>query len=291
MSSRQFTPFGGSGEIVTLDNINEYDDLPPLAEIDSPDVYEIRTGALGTDYLVPMQDGSTDFNEWYSLVDGQIIRAIPDSENLHAHYEIPLQPESDSEVIDPLIDKSGNGHDADAVGEPTMDESGLNSTETAILDGDDYWEIGPSDWGTISPPITVYAGFELRAEDLDDDYRLFWSEDDSDNWLFGSWDDSEFWRLGTPGDDVDGTSDDSIQHATFLFDDTNGESELFEERTSTATAGDADQGEMDRLTIGNRTGFSEEWVGAYSILLVYDTRHDDEMRQDVWDHIESVLNI
>ena len=78
MSSRQFTPFGGSGEIVTLDNINEYDDLPPLAEIDSPDVYEIRTGNLGTDYLVPMQDGSTDFNEWYSLVDGQIILDIPD---------------------------------------------------------------------------------------------------------------------------------------------------------------------------------------------------------------------
>ena len=80
MSSRQFTPFGGSGEIVTLDNINEYDDLPPLAEIDSPDVYEIRTGELGTDYLVPMQDGSTDFNEWYSLVGGQIIRDITDSE-------------------------------------------------------------------------------------------------------------------------------------------------------------------------------------------------------------------
>ena len=79
MSSRQFTPFGGTGEIVTLDNINERHDLPPLAEIDSPDVYEIRTGELGTDYLVPMQDGSTDFNEWYSLVDGQIIVDIPDS--------------------------------------------------------------------------------------------------------------------------------------------------------------------------------------------------------------------
>ena len=100
MSSRQFTQFGGSGEIVTLDDINEYDDLPPLAEIDSPDVYEIRTGELGTDYLVPMQDGSTDFNQWYSLVDGQIIRAIPDSvvNNLdHAH----LIDEGEGAVLNP----------------------------------------------------------------------------------------------------------------------------------------------------------------------------------------------
>ena len=117
MSSRQFTPFGGSGEIVTLDNINEYDDLPPLAEIDSPDVYEIRTGALGTDYLVPMQDGSTDFNEWYSLVDGQIILDIPDI--------VGLGSQDDNGYIH-LID---DGSLKTTLSDPTNNAAGIEITE------------------------------------------------------------------------------------------------------------------------------------------------------------------
>ena len=194
MSSRQLTPFGGTGEIVTLDNINEYDDLPPLAEIDSPDVYEIRTGALGTDYLVPMQDGSTDFNEWYSLVDGQIIRAIPDS--AIARYDAREEEETGS--INNIKDQTGT---FDLSGNCTVISDGINGNRTFRFDGDankmTNTDIDVSTgWAIISADQQMESsgsnnaywssrpnagdGFVSLQDDDSDDYNIYRSQSGND---------------------------------------------------------------------------------------------------------------
>jgi|AntDeeMinimDraft_4_1070355.scaffolds.fasta_scaffold05158_5 hypothetical protein len=72
----QWSAAGGGGELITLDTINKFDDLPDVTMLSQPDVYEIRTGDLASDYVVPMDTtGDGNFDTWYSLVDGQTITA------------------------------------------------------------------------------------------------------------------------------------------------------------------------------------------------------------------------
>ena len=167
MSSRQFTPFGGTGEIVTLDNINEYDDLPPLAEIDSPDVYEIRTGNFATDYLVPMQDGSTDFNEWYSLVDGQVLSAIPDIGLDHFYWSQEL------ETVDPWSDEEGD-KDLSASGDPIL-QDGINNNQTVSYGGGDS-HISVSAAALGSNQVYTFA-VVFQLDDANTDQSLFLNGD------------------------------------------------------------------------------------------------------------------
>ena len=141
MSSRQFTPFGGSGEIFTLDDINEYDDLPPLAEIDSPDVYEIRTGNFATDYLVPIQDGSTDFNEWYSLVDGQIILDIPDI--AVNQYPATETDADDGQTATTWFDQIDPTEDIDLNDDPTFKDDAIDNAYPGL-------EFDGSQWGEVA---------------------------------------------------------------------------------------------------------------------------------------------
>ena len=281
MSSRQFTQFGGSGEIVTLDDINEYDDLPPLAEIDRPDVYEIRTGELGTDYLVPMQDGSTDFNEWYSLVDGQIILDIPDSGNLHAHYDITQQPENVGETIDPLIDHSDNGHDLSAVGSPELIDNGFTGGQTASLDGsNDAWIISSSDWATLSQPYTAYTVVDLQ--DSGGDQKIYDAHDASERSIL-DWD--EEWRMWAGSFLGSGDVDLDRRIIAGVFD---GGDSVFRIDRSTDDTGNVDGDGLSELAIGRRgVNTSEQyWDGEMVELLFYNAKHDSDMI----DEVESYLN-
>ena len=195
MSSRQFTPFGGSGEIVTLDNINEYDDLPPLAEIDSPDVYEIRTGNFATDYLVPMQDGSTDFNEWYSLVDGQIILNIPDREIDYFEWGGPVSDRY-SDWINGSTDDWEINQDAPVwEGDYSLKMTGSVSTHLVSEPGDGlsyYPEPGDAVEGYVrddsnNAACWIFVGVDADAKDgyavrvhfRDDSFEIWKLVDDS----------------------------------------------------------------------------------------------------------------
>ena len=171
MSSRQFTPSGGTGEIVTLDDINEYDDLPPLAEIDSPDVYEIRTGNLATDYFVPIKDGSTDFNVWYSLVDGQIIRAISDI----AVHHWPMDEGSGSTITDNVGSEDGTLNGPSWVSNSWQGGFALDGDGT-----DDYIETGT--WGSFGSNIHEPHAVLFTVETTTDERGAFFgiTDDNSD---------------------------------------------------------------------------------------------------------------
>ena len=86
--TQKWKPTGGRFDVEQLENINEFADLPDLAQLDEAQIYSIRSGDFAPDYAVPWAWDSTEseYQEWRSAVDGQAIVGIPG--------DIVLKPES-----------------------------------------------------------------------------------------------------------------------------------------------------------------------------------------------------
>lgn len=76
---------GGHTGIRVVNDVDSVDDLPDPAEIDSEAVWYLESGDLAPDYVGPTMwdDIDEQFTEWVSLVDGEILSAIPDSDPNH----------------------------------------------------------------------------------------------------------------------------------------------------------------------------------------------------------------
>lgn len=87
---------------------------------------------------------------------------IPDSEGLHAHWDVTQESLSDGDPISSLTDQSGNGNDLSAIGSPTANSDGIGTNITASLDGtDDGFEWTPPT--SISQPYTLFFVARLRS--------------------------------------------------------------------------------------------------------------------------------
>ena len=91
------------------------------------------------------------FNTWRSLVDGESISAIPDSEDLHAHYDFSANSTTTSFVED----QSGNGHDLDN-GEGFEDFTTINGRQAGEFDKNGNNLIYSDTFNTVSVPYTVF---------------------------------------------------------------------------------------------------------------------------------------
>ena len=282
MSSRQFTQFGGSGEIVTLDNINEYDDLPPLAEIDSPDVYEIRTGELGTDYLVPMQDGSTDFNEWYSLVDGEIILNIPDSGDLRARYDATEISVSDGDSISTWQDETSNSYDLTG-GSPIYKTDVKNGNSVVRFDrsANDDLDIG---WGTLSQPWTVAFVGQLNISEGGNQY--FWSLDSGD--LVGFYYNGTEWRLyAGEGFGVDDSVDSDFHVFTMTYDGGNSVVRI----DGSSFSGDVGSRDMSGFNLGSRGDRDEDYLDGDIGEVLFYNQDKSNIHQDIEQYLANKWGI
>ena len=68
----------GHKGIQVLSNINSVDDLPEAADVESEAVWYIESGDFAPDYIAPSFWDGQQFNEWISLVDGEVLDGIPD---------------------------------------------------------------------------------------------------------------------------------------------------------------------------------------------------------------------
>ena len=227
------------------------------APLEIPGVQEVRSG-----------DGRVFF-----------VDAIPDSEALHAHFDMQEQPESDSETIDTLIDQSGNGNDAQAVGSPTMDDDGFNGLPTAILDGvDDAWNRDPSDFETLEQPFSAYAVVEMDGS-LSSNNPI-WDDRRVDHNIM-RWDGSN-WMLYADSS-LDGASDSDANRITGIFD---GSDSLIDVDGTTDT-GNPSTNDLGGLSIGRRDNEEDFFDGRFCELLLYDTKHDSATRSDVHDYLDN----
>jgi len=215
-------------------------------------------------------------------VDGEEVSALPDSENLYSDYNILQQPQSDSEVIDPLIDQSANGNDLNAADAPTLDATGFNDKPAADLNPG-YWFAESNDWQDIFHPITVYAVFDLRNGG--DNQTIFASESNGDSTIFDLFNGD--WRVN--GDDsLTGTDNRSINYIAGVW---NGADSVLEEfDTDTTTTGDIDSPlDLLNMSIGYDRWSDRRNLDAWFVrCLIYDTDHDEETRNDVYEYLLSV---
>ena len=264
MSSRGFVPFGGTGNIVTLDNINEFADLPAIEEVDSPDVYEIRTGELATDYLVPVQVDSTSFTDWYSLLDGQVLRAIPDPDiylqddwgdnkltdredsgtTTYNGVEGVYRPEWTTEQGNPVAEDERLKMDTDTI------STGINLN----LDETVTWEVTIrqfSDDGNDSFAIGLFSETTTIVNSgrmADDGYVIFFSPEDTvDIRRVDDGNDTTLISGGNVPEDED--------YSVSVTRTPSGEFELFDEDSSLGTDTDTtydDDEEIEAIAIGGR---------------------------------------
>jgi len=252
---------------------------PPIYTPDGSEVSEIvlPDGSTASEVIGP--DGNVVFEAGSD---------IPDSENLHESYISADQPEADEEVVDPFVGQQ-NGYDAAATGDPTMKIDNFNNNPAAFLDGaDDHW-VTPSGFGSLSQPFTVYAvvDFSSGASLSDTRYTII---DQSSNTTSGNrtimrWDEGN-WAMWSGNNFVSGSTDDTQNLITGLFDGAN--SAIYENESQTGT-GDAGSNGIEEPAIGYNDGASSGslWYGDYVELHIYDAGHDSQTRSDVWSWIKN----
>jgi len=155
--SQQWREIGGGIEV--LSNIDAVDELPDIATIDEEGVWYIESGELAPDYVGPTNwdSGEGQFTDWFSLFDGQILSAIPDSVD-YQYLASDLDLNDDDEVT---------SWDA-AIGDLTLTGSGATfkvgtfdgEHDCIKFDADSSDDLGESFSSAVSQPYTVGLAVE-----------------------------------------------------------------------------------------------------------------------------------
>ena len=105
----------------------------------------------------------TEFTTWRSLVDGEEISAIPDSQDLHSRFDFS---EEDGSV--PVVDQTDNGNDLDS-GSYSGVGVDINGVQAGDFDGNDDGVAG-SDLDEIQTPYHEFYVFVGEPDDSDTGY-------------------------------------------------------------------------------------------------------------------------
>ena len=202
------------------------------------------------------------------------IDAIPDSENLHAHYDAQLLLLDDQDTMSEWPDQSGNDNDIPSVGSPTYETDAINGNPAVLFDGeDDKFE---GDWDDLdSAPYSIYVVVVLNNTSITG--RIV--NEDSNN-QFLRWDDGN-WETR----EVSGSSDENIKQLSFLLENSNFAA-LYEEGAETGTTTSPRMETWSDLTIGARET-ENYWEGHIGEIIFYDVFHDSETRQEVESYLFS----
>ena len=221
----------------------------------------------------------SNFTTWRSLVDGNdITLEIPDSENLHGHYDF-----SKEDGTTPVIDQSGNGFD---LGEGSYSgvNVDINGVQAGEFDGsnDGVWHGGSF---TDLRPCTVYAvvegdpdGQDGAIAALSDDFHMLRA---SGLWEFQS------------NDPVEGTSEAGDKLLTTIDE---GDVAKFREEGDQKDEGSiGSEREVTKIGVGNqnvRSDFDGRYFdGKIGEILLYEVDHDDDTADDVESYLANKWGI
>lgn len=103
--------------------------------------------------------------------------AIPDSGDLHAHYDASALSLSDGQSVSTWGDETGNGYDLTAGAAPTYRTSIINGNPVVRFDGvDDYLSV---DFTALPQPNTIYIVAQLPTADGSQDDSFYDSNEGS----------------------------------------------------------------------------------------------------------------
>ena len=230
------------------------------------------------------------------------IDAIPDSGNLHAHYDAQQIDETDGETITVWNDESGNGYNATDGTQATYRESSLNGEPAVDFDGVDDLLTVPDSTGEFTflhdgSPASVYIVAEVQTPDSFDiiidtgagstsqvGYGIF--GDDGD----GNID----WRVNNASDNIiltkgsRQTGDNLIE--THADQSSNPEAELFinESQVDTDSYDNPSSEDSDfNFSIGGEEGGDRTLDCLLSEIMIYQTHHDSTTRGEVRSYLNN----
>ena len=204
----------GHKGIQVLSNINSSDDLPEAADVESEAVWYIESGDLAPDYIAPSLWDGQQFNNWISLVDGEVLAGIPDSVKYHFYTGDISADDGESPDVWP---ETIQGADGDLFG-PTYQVDGVFDGHDGLeSDGvDDYADLGTlGNFGekrsegfslVLTFRTTTDDGFPIAVEpeDGEDAFNVLYGGDSGTGygtdeqtlrWVGG--DGSNEWRIAT----------------------------------------------------------------------------------------------
>ena len=183
----------------------------------------------------------TEFTTWRSLVDGEIISAVPDSA-IAQYIASDFDPETGV-----WADNLGN-FDLSASGNPQLIEDEADGNDVVRLDGvDDLFDSDNTNIN-ISQPFTVISAID---PEITDGENTIWSHNSSDIFRFRVRDGGEDWRLRTFNTQFSGGEATRPAITTTVV---NGSDSLIRVNGS-----DVASGEVDNLDLANiRLGASSE---------------------------------
>ena len=220
----------------------------------------------------------TEFTTWRSLVDGDEISDIPDSENLHFHYDAQeaFDDGDDGNEINSWSDETVNGFDLSG-GSPTVRSDGINGNLALEFDGtDDTLTIGSDDWDSISQVNTIYIVLEPTSGSNSNAFDHNDGDDERTQlWYRGT--ETDGWR-SFAGESL--VSDDTTiyQQITTKFD---GANSLIRGEGTEIVSGDAGTQGIDSFRVGSQTGGNRMFDGYIGEILGYDADHDSTTMGDV----------
>ena len=263
-------------DVQTLENIDSFDDLPDVTELTEEQLYAIRSGDLSSDYIAPFEWDGTSYEKWRSIIDGQAITEIPDSEDLHAHYDFS---EYDTSQTSNLEDLSGNGR---VLNEGSISGYGeINGVQAAQFDGDSDELFGPT-FDSLEES-SVFAVVEVDSDGFDDRMVVV-NTTQSDNEQIRWWGDDNEWQ-NIAVNIVSGTDniDANLIGATHSSD---GRITIREDGTETGSD-DGGKDAFDAIGIGSRSPnvASRFFMGKIGEVLVYPDDSSDRLGE-----VESYLS-
>ena len=276
---------GMSGGVEVLENVNEIADLPDISTINSEGVWYIESGAFAPDYIAPTNWDSTagEFTDWFSLFDGQILVGIPDSVELHAHYDFSRE---DGSL--PIADVSDNNFDLDQGGYSGVGGE-INGNQAGVFDG-----VGDAVWlddGDSIDTITFYIVCSSGDLSDNDDYTILQTENNLDNHAL-EWSDGN-WRT-YPRTSITGSSDQSSQLFTVIWDGDSGDITIRENGSETGTGtSDPFDFRLDEFGLGSKEPFSSSdfFEGEIGEVIISPEVPNDSERDEMESYLTGKWNI
>ena len=158
----------------------------------------------------------SNFTTWRSLVDGEEIDPILDSEDLHSHYDAFDLDLNDGDSVTSWTDSTSNGHDLTG-GDPVYRESYINGNPAVVGDGTDDELSGSI--ASLSTPMHFF--FVAQDEDTDELSTFFSTDDRNDGASILARDNGGEYRAYYETDNTDfGIVDNEVHIYELLYTDT-----------------------------------------------------------------------
>ena len=242
---------------------------------------------------IDMGDGTGTLGQGGLRNVSTFIGAIPDSENLQAHYAARLlDGYSDGETVDPFVDDNGS-NDASATGSPTYRENRVNGQPTVEYDGEsDYHDTGivPD----TTQPRSVYVVWIVTDDGTNTAYSALDQSGTTDR-FYNAYIESTDVRLGYGDTTNSGGSPtfNDFNISTNVYG--NGDGEAWIDSTSQHTFNYTGVNDMSTsIFIGGRNNdgsLDTPLQGEIAEILDYQADHDSDTRQNVWDYLNSIYGV